>query len=1515
MRYLVKSFHLLVLLLVFINGGQKAVSQTVPELIYYTFDAPGNQYNYASAPVGDNPATLVDLGIGGAGQFGTALFGTDIPGSGRFLDTNWIMDLPVTGWTISFWFNSTSNLTDPPEVIFNDKGATVYGCYRPQGKNEILFINWASVWEIKLDNLPTGPFVVHYVYDGNEIKAYINGVYKVTTITGPTNFISAHPLAIGGWTGAENIRGSTQIDEFRIYNRTLSDAEIVLTWNKNLLIPEVTTLAATTVTTNGATLNANVNANGISSLVIFEYGTTTAYGSTTPGVPSPVTGFLDTPVSAILTGLTPNTLYHYRVVATSSFSANGNDLTFDLVPLPGITGPNSICEGTENNVYTTESGKSNYVWVVSAGGTITAGGTTVSNTVTVTWNTAGAQQVSVNYENSNGIPAASPTIYPVTVNSLPVPTIYSPTLLSESFENAGAIPADWSIETIVPNNTVSFVNASISPVGYSANDGNWFVRFDSYSFGNGVVRLKRNTPVSTLNSKKVSIDFAWFHSSSFPSANDVMSVEWSVDGTNWSTAGTFFRYYPVQGWKTKTLDLPQSATEQATLYIAFKFESNFGNDCYLDMAKVFISNTDVCSGKTISYQTEPGKTSYYWTTSSGGTITGGLGTNLIEVLWNISGSETVGVNYIDANGCKAANITQLVVNVNDFPSPVISGPNQDCLNTTSLYQTEINKLNYVWTISPGGTINGSSTNSEVNVTWDLPGSGGSRWLSVSYVDPGGCCAQAPTIYWVDVSSIPVPAITGPADVCFQSTGNIYMTDVGMSNYIWSVENGTITGGGTINDNTVTISWDKVPGGNHSVSVSYTNSFGCLPLNSTVYNVNVPPLPVPTIAGPDIVCVNSTGKIYTTESGMNSYIWTISSGGTITSGGGTNTIIVDWGSEGSEMVSVYYTNNISCTPVAPTILPVTVSTIPVASISGPQSACVFSTGNEYSTDIGMSNYIWLVSAGGVITEGNGTDKIKVSWNNEGDQNLSVSYTNLGGCLSQSTNFDVTIHPNPQPIVNGPVNCCFNSSGNIYRTQAGNTNYIWSVSSGGTITSGAGNNNISVTWHTIGNQTVEVMYTDANACTGNSPILGVTVLSTPIPSITGPVDACTSGIFNYSTETGMSNYLWTTSAGGTITGGAGSSQVEVSWQGTGTRWIAVNYTDINGCSATIPSQLNVTVYSMPAPGTAGSIAGSTRVCIGDTNISFWVVPIPNAIYYDWQLPQGASIASGAGTSNITVNFSNNAISGDILVAGVNPCGVGAPSPKYLVRVSRPLVNAGPVSGDISVCKSPNEVNYFISPIYDADDYIWTIPNGATIISGINTPSIKVDFSASSSGIISVFASNACGAGVRSPDLFVTVVPLPPTPVISLTGTILDSDQSSGNQWFLDGNPIPGAINRYYNVLEDGEYWNIINWFGCTSNESNHIYVTMTGINEIKKQDFSIYPVPNDGRFKISLGFPEGDIFYIRIYNDLGLAVYARRKIRMNYMTELDIDLKPIPMGVYTVVIENNNKRIVRKIVIIN
>ena len=108
-----------------------------------------------------------------------------------------------------------------------------------------------------------------------------------------------------------------------------------LTFTTSAVLPTATSLAATSISGTGATLNGTVNANGFSTAVSFDYGLTTAYGTNVAGTPTPVTGSSATAVSAVITGLSPGTTYHFRVNGTSSQgTANGGDLTFTTAFTP-----------------------------------------------------------------------------------------------------------------------------------------------------------------------------------------------------------------------------------------------------------------------------------------------------------------------------------------------------------------------------------------------------------------------------------------------------------------------------------------------------------------------------------------------------------------------------------------------------------------------------------------------------------------------------------------------------------------------------------------------------------------------------------------------------------------------------------------------------------------------------------------------------------------------------------------------------------------------------------------------------------------------------------------------------------------------------------------------------------------------------------------------------------------------------------------------------------------------------
>jgi hypothetical protein len=87
--------------------------------------------------------------------------------------------------------------------------------------------------------------------------------------------------------------------------------------------PVATTLAADGLARHTATLRGSVNPHGVSTSYYFEYGPTTAYGSRVPASPGSVgSGTSEVAESASVTGLSADTTYHSRLVATSSNGAS-----------------------------------------------------------------------------------------------------------------------------------------------------------------------------------------------------------------------------------------------------------------------------------------------------------------------------------------------------------------------------------------------------------------------------------------------------------------------------------------------------------------------------------------------------------------------------------------------------------------------------------------------------------------------------------------------------------------------------------------------------------------------------------------------------------------------------------------------------------------------------------------------------------------------------------------------------------------------------------------------------------------------------------------------------------------------------------------------------------------------------------------------------------------------------------------------------------------------------------------
>ncbi len=176
----------------------------------------------------------------------------------------------------------------------------------------------------------------------------------------------------------------------------------------------------------------------------------------------------------------------------------------------------------------------------------------------------------------------------------------------------------------------------------------------------------------------------------------------------------------------------------------------------------------------------------------------------------------------------------------------------------------------------------------------------------------------------------------------------------------------------------------------------------------------------------------------------------------------------------------------------------------------------------------------------------------------------------------------------------------------------------------------------------------------------------VNQSPVPTISGQSTAClNSGNYNYTTEPGMTGYVWSVSAGGLINYGSGTNQISLSWTISGPQTVNVNYTNSAGCNAAMPTAFSVMVNALPNQ--AGSITGAANVCAGAVGVVYTVAAILNSVTYVWTLPPNAAIVSGMGTNSITVDFGTNALAGNFTVYGNNTCGNGTVSPNFAVNIN--------------------------------------------------------------------------------------------------------------------------------------------------------------------------------------------------------------------------------------------------------
>jgi hypothetical protein len=199
-----------------------------------------------------------------------------------------------------------------------------------------------------------------------------------------------------------------------------------------------------------------------------------------------------------------------------------------------------------------------------------------------------------------------------------------------------------------------------------------------------------------------------------------------------------------------------------------------------------------------------------------------------------------------------------------------------------------------------------------------------------------------------------------------------------------------------------------------------------------------------------------------------------------------------------------------------------------------------------------------------------------------------------------------------------------------------------------------------------------------------------------------------------------------------------------------------------------------------------------------------------------------------------------------------------------------------------------------------YLWSTTDTATTI--LVTPTDPSVYT------VTVTSSNGC-TGTSS--ISVNVKSLPSTPDALQNGNVLASSASTGNQWYLNGNIIPGATKQFYTPAQSGFYTVIVTVNGCSVG-SAPIDFTSSGIGAIAYiNSANIYPNPSNGNVFIDFGSGSSDKLVLTVVNVLGQTVLS--EVIPKGTTLFSIDLSSERTGVYSLMLQSNSGTRAQKVIV--
>ena len=1113
-------------------GSSAAIISTTLKIQVNPLPVVGNITGASQVCVGLTTTLNVGTITGGSGTYSSTLWSTSVASKGTINSTGVVTG--VSGGTTSITYKVTDN-----------KGCESFS---------------SAPFGVTVNALP----VAGTITGSNEVCVGLTTTLNVGTITGGSGTYSSTLWsssvaskgtinATGVLTGVDG--GSTNI------SYTVTDNKGCVSTASSPF--GVTVNALPTITTTGTLSGLCYSSNLQSATLSYTASTYTPTSYTVDWNAAAITAGLNnksvTPNSflasdgnlpidiqgLVLTG----TYYGSLKIANANGCSSTKAISILIKPLPvvrfDVDAGLDVCQNTEVT-YTTQSGKTNYLWTPSGSlnteYVITNGGLGLTNnTVSLKWLTTGPKTMQVNYTDVNSCTAAVTTNTETTVNPLPTkPTLTSQTICEGQSTNVsmsaptGVYTYTWQVPTGVATSTTNSVNTTKAGT-YSLTITN--ANNCTSEVGTGTVIVNTLPTKPTLTSQTICEGQSTNVSMSAPTG--VYTYTWQVPtGVATST--------------TNSVNTTKAGTYSLTITNANNCTSEVGTGTVIVNTlptKPTLTSQTICEGQStnVSMSAPTGVYTYTWQVPTG------VATSTTNSV-NTTKAGTYSLTITDANTC-TSEVGTSTVTVNQLPAKPSLTSQTICEGQSTNVEMTLptGTYTYTWTVPTG-----VATSTTKTVSTNKAGT-----YSLTITDANTCTSEAGTAT-VTINQLPAKPTLTSSTICEGATATI-TGPTGVYTYTWQVPTGVAT------STTKSVSTSKA--GTYSLTITDANSCTSEVGTATV-SVNALP-PKPTLTSP-VICEGATATVtMSTPTGTNTYTynWRVPTGvATSTSNSVTTT------KAGTYSLTITDAN--TCTSEVG-IGTVTVNALPTVTITNPSAVCAPGTVDLTATAITAGStssltYTYFTNAAATTSLVNaGTISTTGSYFIKGTTALNCSAIKP---------VNTTINPIPTFTISSPSVCLGNPltiKANPSTGVSTDYNYTWQVPNGAFIPGNVSSfttTNSGVYTATIKNKNTSCESASLNNTVSFYPIPTAAAIVAPANKVivnkTLALSAAASG------GTSPYNFTWTSNSFYTI---SGQDNAELKALREGKINIKYQVKDANNCEAnsadfeiTIESEKEILIF---------------------------------------------------------------------------------------------------------------------------------------------------------------------------------------------------------------------------------------------------------------------------------------------------------------------------------------------------